>query len=869
VMSSRGFGFALVVTVCVSAMTWLSASALAASAPLVEREFSSNVTSASADLNAGVNPEEAATKYRFEYGPDTTYGTSVPVPDGQVSEGSSVITVTQHVAGLKDDTTYHYRVVAVNAEGTTDGPDHVLHTFPLAQPVSLPDNRAYEMVSPTEKNGTDILTDPFRDRVSENGDAVTFAARAGFAGSGGLSITDDYLAQRTADGWVTHGLTPSQPLSGSFLPSLGVETQYFDEFSPDLSMGIVRSLAPFTNDPNVSKVSNLYLRDNLLADVGPDPSQGAHYTLLSNAVTPLKANPEEHETFARSAITLVWHTPDFSHVLFESLYDLTQQAVDAGLSEEVPKMYEWEDGTLRLAGILPDSACGSPPCVASASFFAAKRTPERPFVNVTLTPGAISEDGSKVFFAAPPFSSMYSDGSADVSKEGIVGGPIYMRIDHSTTVQLNVSERAVPDPEGPRPAQLIGATPDGSRVFFETAEQLTEDANASSCAGQQGEQNCMSLYMYDTTKPPSDPHNLTLISRDGQPSDGTAPGVFGNVATSGGGSYVYFGAAGMLAPGQTRDLNQFSDNFFLYVWHDGTIREIANLDNTFANNERPLGVEARTGLMRATPNGKSLLFDVFGATGGLTGYDDTCALPESSITTCREVYLYRYDSNKLTCVSCNPSGEPPVFTLGGGSSYDPLDAGGGFEHEELGEGNDRNQIRAITDDGSEVFFTTADALLPQDTNGQPDVYEYDVADETLHLISTGQCNCRSEFVGVTGNGSDVFFTTAQKLVRIDQDGLVDLYDARVGGGIPAQNAPPPAQCQGEACQSAVVLPNDATPSSITYSGPGNTATTVAPLARKVVKHVKKRHVKRRRVKRRRAKGGHATRRVARSTGRRG
>jgi hypothetical protein len=790
----------------------------------------------------------------------------VPVPDGQVAEGSSVITVTQHVAGLQADTTYHYRVLAINAEGTTDGLDHVLRTFPLATPLSLPDNRAYEMVSPTEKNGADILTDPFRDRVSENGNAVTFAARAAFAGAGGVSITDDYLAQRTTDGWVTHGLTPSQPPGGSFLPSLGVETQYFDEFSPDLSMGIVRSRAPLTSDPNVSTVSNLYLRDNLRAEVGPDPSQGAHYTLLSNAVAPLIRGAEERGTFGRSSITLVWHTPDFGHVLFESEHDLTQQAVDAGLSEEAPKMYEWEDGTLRLAGILPDSTCGAPPCVAASSFFSADEgAGKNPRVGPRLTPNAISEDGSKVFFTAPPLASMKLAGAGG---EGIVGGPIYMRVNHSTTVQLNVSERAVRDPEGPRPALLVGATPDGSRVFFETAEQLTEDSSPGSCGG---ESQCMSLYMYDTTKPGSDPHKLTLISRDEQPSDGIVPSAFGNVAASDDGSYVYFGAAGMLVPGQARAIAKFGEQgFFLYVWHNGTVREIAQIEHIYFN-EWMLNTRAvASHLIRVTPSGKSLLFEALGLTEGLTGYDDKCAIPNSGYTTCSEVYLYRYDSNRLTCVSCNRSGEPPAFTLGGGSFYDPLDVGSGFEHEELGEGNDRNQIRAMTDDGSKVFFTTADALLPQDTNGQPDVYEYDVADETLHLISTGQCNCRSEFVGVTASGSDVFFTTAQKLVRIDADGLVDLYDARVGGGIPAQNAPPPAQCQGEACQSAVVPPNDATPSSITYSGPGNTATTVAPSASKVVKHVKKRHVKkRRRGKRRRAKGAHATRGMGRSVGRHG
>ena len=49
----------------------------------------------------------------------------------------------------------------------------------------------------------------------------------------------------------------------------------------------------------------------------------------------------------------------------------------------------------------------------------------------------------------------------------------------------------------------------------------------------------------------------------------------------------------------------------------------------------------------------------------------------------------------------------------------------------------------------------------------------------------------------------MFFFTRQALVGQDEDELVDLYDARVGGGIAAQNPPPPAApCLGEACHPA-------------------------------------------------------------------
>jgi hypothetical protein len=68
-----------------------------------------------------------------------------------------------------------------------------------------------------------------------------------------------------------------------------------------------------------------------------------------------------------------------------------------------------------------------------------------------------------------------------------------------------------------------------------------------------------------------------------------------------------------------------------------------------------------------------------------------------------------------------------------------------------------------------------------------------------------------------------------------------VYDARVGGGF-SQSAPPPA-CEGDACQSPVAAPDDPTPGSLTYQGPGNLVsapfiTTSKPVSKKAVKCAK-------------------------------
>jgi Tol biopolymer transport system component len=170
------------------------------------------------------------------------------------------------------------------------------------------------------------------------------------------------------------------------------------------------------------------------------------------------------------------------------------------------------------------------------------------------------------------------------------------------------------------------------------------------------------------------------------------------------------------------------------------------------------------------------------------------------------------------------------------------------------DGPDQYLNHAITDDGSRVFFTSLEQLVPEDTNGKADVYEYDTATGRLHLLSTGQCGCNSTFVDASTDGSNVFFTTSQQLVRFDQDNNRDLYDARVGGGIAAQNAPPLAQCQGDSCQSPATAPSDVTPATETHSGAGNTVGKAVGRAKvKKPQRKKRRHRSRRHAK-------HATRR---------
>jgi len=89
----------------------------------------------------------------------------------------------------------------------------------------------------------------------------------------------------------------------------------------------------------------------------------------------------------------------------------------------------------------------------------------------------------------------------------------------------------------------------------------------------------------------------------------------------------------------------------------------------------------------------------------------------------------------------------------------------------------------MSDDGSRIFFQSRDALVADDRNGSgQDVYEWE--DGNLSLISAGDGDRDAYLLGASNSGDDVFFVTDSQLVGWDTDGFRDIYDARVGGGLP-------------------------------------------------------------------------------------
>jgi lysophospholipase L1-like esterase len=81
----------------------------------------------SATVHGSANPDGEDTTYRFEYGLDTSYGTSTP--ETAAGDGTDPIAVAVALQSLRAGTTYHYRLVATNRAGSTAGADEILSTL--------------------------------------------------------------------------------------------------------------------------------------------------------------------------------------------------------------------------------------------------------------------------------------------------------------------------------------------------------------------------------------------------------------------------------------------------------------------------------------------------------------------------------------------------------------------------------------------------------------------------------------------------------------------------------------------------------------------------------------------------------------------
>jgi hypothetical protein len=674
----------------------------------------------------------------------------------------------------------------------------------------LPDNRGYELVSPADKGASDIVGDASRVHIAAGEApgspmAAVFGSLAGFGDVQGMGVATEYLSERDGrpgtQGWSTHAITPPQGAMSVNAAAHDVETVLLG-VSADLSRAVLQAWTPLTSDPYVTQVENLYRRSDLRAAGGGLYELLTQCTICVSTDTPLPAMSAFNQVPA-----LADGSADLGTVLFESRENLTSDA-----SGENVKMYEASPGGLRLLTGPSSANCpGGTPC--SSSEVASDSTPK--------TRHSISSDGSRVVFGS----------SGATGQEAL-----YQFDDHGTAdpaddtiTQINASERTdcasqnpctgtlTPDPNGPTPAQFEQASTDGSRVFFTSKEQLTDDAPTETT----------NLYMWSRAPDPQG-HHLTLVNVDRNASD-PAGDVLGVVGGADDGQRVYFVEHGQLVDDPGLPTGQ---SIFVYLWDDTNpgapsisyVGKVADPRDQSAL-VHPLGAERK--LAQVTPDGRNLVFNMSDGSGFTSDSNGSCSPRNANLSAngkCSEVYLYNADAHSVTCVSCTPGGVPtsnavlvetgPVFSVGAGHARPtPIPS------------------RSISDDGRYVFFTSGDPLVPGDVNGKADAYEYDTQTNALHLLSSGQDPSDSVFMGSSASGDDAFLLTREALVGWDVDENYDLYDARVNGGFPD---PPPlaTQCSGEACQGSVAgSPPPMLMGTATFFGSGNVASAPRPKKR--------------------------------------
>jgi hypothetical protein len=812
--------------------------------PNISEESASNVAASSVTLEATIDPDNAPTTYYFQYGTSVGYGTDVPLAPGAAigSAAGAMDVAPQHLDGLLAGTLYHYRVVAVSelAPGHVeefDGPDH---TFTTQTPgaFALPDARQWQLVSPPNKLGgvlfgigaNVIQASAAGDAISYIANAPTEAAAPSYAGDGQV------LSTRGAAGWSSRDIAPPHQYATG--EAIGADEEY-SLFSTDLSTAVVQPHGLFT--PQISAEASE--QTPFLRTLGACASS-CYRPLVTGAAGFANVPPGTHfgeeqncdEVGGQTGVCgprVLGASPDASHVVLDSVAPLVAGAPTGNIASGaiIGSLYEWSAGRLQLISVLPKS--GAPAQTES-------------FPTLGAAEGhlgtAISTDGSHVVWSDGGNRHLYlSDTATEVTE----------------SVQLDAAEPGCGSCLGGG-GRFQAASADGSRVFFTDKQALTKDSGAHNSSPFAAD-----LYECQIVKDAEglkcDLTDLTPEGVSGEPAD-----VQGDVlGASGDGSSVYFVADGALArnsvdngAGEAARVGQPN----LYLSHEGAITFVATLSGEDETDWLADQTHVPAQPVRVSPNGQWLAFM---SARSLTGYDNHDA---ASGQPDAEVYLYGAGAGRLTCASCDPTGARPVgvryerlAATDGEKFGDGLVAPSGGEWQNKGwvaallplatqfaGGSSAYQGRYLSNEGR-LFFNDLDALAPQDVNGNWDVYEHEPvgvgscsptaagfdarAGACLGLISSGTSGRESAFLDASESGGDVFFLTSAKLAPQDVDTARDVYDAHeCSAEVPCFSSPPlPAPaCDGDACQSPVEAPNDATPGSLTFNGAGNLVPAIVP-----------------------------------------
>jgi hypothetical protein len=554
--------------------------------------------------------------------------------------------------------------------------------FRVGPSALLPGCRAYEMVSPTEKNGGNI-SPVLGVHAAPDGGAVSFTSSTPFAGAPGSPTMNTYIGRRGAN-WGTEAVDPPQFNHGMLVIGASATS------SRDLGKTLSASTLALTPGA-IEGGSNIYLRDNATGN----------RTLVT-------ATPGGGFFMAFTGVaggSFLDATPSLSHILLESSIEALPVTTGPSAPEGGNHLYEYSEGQLRLVDVLDDGTVPASSNIGDTSI---------PYQHL------ISADGSRIFFLASGFGE----------------GPLYMRVDGTTTVLISASRRAAEAGE-PQSAEFGVASADGSIVYFTSHSPLLEGPEVATGTSSR------KLYRYDSNTGSleevipagaegADVEKVLGASEDGSYVYFTSSEALAEGATevAGTGNFYVAHEGTVKWIGQTSAADFFESSFpnqwsispdgrhFAFASYSPmTEEDVPSPSNCptdpTTNNQAGdcldvYSFEYESGRLVCLScdgpgNGNS---ELGGQQFHEQGYGDWAA---HSVLDNGTVY---FDTpNRLLPRDGNGVGDVYAWRAG---SYQLISTGSGVQPSSFGD---------ATPDGSDVFFLTSQALVKQDTDQIIDVYD--------------------------------------------------------------------------------------------------------------------------------------------------
>lgn len=767
-----------------------------ASPPEVIGVRATEVLAETATLNARINPAGYDTEYRFEYGKTLQYGNSAPAEGENIGSGLSPEAVSQGITGLEPGFTYHFRVVATNQWGTTASPDTTFDFSPPTCPNShvrqqtrssyLPDCRAYELVSPS--NAGSILMQPsdaiwgvslssgcagtgclvrYGNLWTVNTGLATSPSRltyyAGWGGIEGLygtnSVFDLYMSTRTSVGWVTTlpGTTGREGL---------LVTRHRCSDSMDMC------LDHNDGDP-------IYHFDSV-----PVETQAHYYDWKGKQLGVLPTNVGAipgggYEIGNQYGDELP--SGDFSHLAFSKLN----------------------------YAFAPGGVVGAPGSAYDNNI--ANKTVE---IISTMPSGAnIPQERSEVPNEYIEFPGVSTDGSHILMQVKGVDGPVhlYMRVNDAVSYDVTHGD-----------ARFVGMTRDGSKVDFASSRQLSSDDTDHS----------LDIYQWEEGEGEG---TVTLLSQGNGggnenscgPSWAESAGCgaiplttergnpFGFVSVDAIDDYIASEAGDVYfySPEPSLDAESpgIKDARNLYVARNGRVQLVATLDPG-----------TKITRMQISPDGSHAGFLT---AANLTGYDSRGHA---------EMFAYDVETGELQCASCRPDGLPPTADVTASQSGPFMSNDGRVFF------NTKDPLVARDVDEGIIDVYEFVNGRPQLISSGTAARDYTGGSAVISILELPKA--RTGLESVSADGTDVYFSTYDSLVPQDHNGaFIKFYDARTAGGFePTPEFEPCAaadECHGTG------MPAPGMPVIGTEGDLGSTG-NVAHRTRRAKRHGKRRRHKR-------------------------